>query len=87
MSANRGVHSARRLRSYQSAGNGAKSDNGGPRRDISAARALGDELLIGTSGYGVRGRRLAPEEPARGYPTLPQNQGARSPNQGARPEN
>jgi photosystem II stability/assembly factor-like uncharacterized protein len=37
-----------------------------PARDISAARVVGDELLIGTSGYGVLARHLAPEEPAAG---------------------
>ncbi|HEY0510757.1 MAG TPA: YCF48-related protein [Thermoanaerobaculia bacterium] len=34
-----------------------------PARDISAARVVGDELLIGTSGYGVLARTLA-EAPA-----------------------
>jgi hypothetical protein len=37
-----------------------------PARDISAARVVGDQLLIGTSGYGVLARHLAPEEPAAG---------------------
>ncbi len=32
-----------------------------PARDISAARVLGDQLLIGTSGYGVLARELVPE--------------------------
>ncbi len=34
-----------------------------PARDISAAHILGDELLLGTSGYGVLVRPLAPEAP------------------------
>ncbi len=32
-----------------------------PARDISAARVLGDQLLLGTSGYGVLARDLEPE--------------------------
>lgn len=33
-----------------------------PARDISAARIAGDQLLLGTSGYGVLARELAPAE-------------------------
>lgn len=34
-----------------------------PARDITAARVLGNDLLLGTSGYGVLVRPLAPEAP------------------------
>ena len=33
-----------------------------PARDVTAARVLGNDLLLGTSGYGVLVRPLAPEE-------------------------
>jgi photosystem II stability/assembly factor-like uncharacterized protein len=41
-----------------------------PARDISAARVLGDQLLIGTSGYGVLARDLEPEAPV--APVVPE---------------